>query len=247
MAKKSNEIAQLGKTHEKAERIRNAVTAYNRDPNLSMRDAATIFKCSPQSVSNHVKQQNDQANSSDPMMHLPDAYVDLQLLTPGEEASLIQHIKCCSDSGLALTKILLFGFVHELLKQNGRDRSVGKKWHLRFYKRHPDVEAKYCRPMEKARVVNENAAEYIEWFQQVFKTIIEWDIQLADTWNMDESGAGICQSSRRYGAEGPGQLLIKIRNLGCNRGRDGYALVPRRGRAISITPFKGPAVSALAL
>jgi hypothetical protein len=56
-----------------------------------------------------------------------------------------------------------------------------------------------------------------------------------------------CQSSRRYGAKGPGQLLVGIRNLGYNRGRDGYAPVPRRGRAISTVPFKNPAVSALAL
>jgi hypothetical protein len=57
----------------------------------------------------------------------------------------------------------------------------------------------------------------------------------------------LCQSSRRYSAEGPGQLLVRIRDLGCNRGRDGYAPVPRRGRAISIILFKGPAVSVLAL
>jgi hypothetical protein len=56
-----------------------------------------------------------------------------------------------------------------------------------------------------------------------------------------------CQSSRKYGAEGPGQLLIRIRDLGCNRGRDGYAPAPRRDRAIGTAFFKGLAVSALAL
>jgi hypothetical protein len=45
----------------------------------------------------------------------------------------------------------------------------------------------------------------------------------------------------------PGQLLIGVRDLGYNRGRDGYAPVPRRSRAINIIPFKDPAISALAL
>jgi hypothetical protein len=57
----------------------------------------------------------------------------------------------------------------------------------------------------------------------------------------------MCQSSRRHGAEGPGQLLVGIRDLECGRGRDGCAPIPRRGRAISIAFFKNPAVSALAL
>jgi hypothetical protein len=56
-----------------------------------------------------------------------------------------------------------------------------------------------------------------------------------------------CQSSRRYGAEGPGQLLVGVGDLGCNRGRDGCAPAPRRGRATGTAPFMGPAVSALAL
>jgi hypothetical protein len=47
--------------------------------------------------------------------------------------------------------------------------------------------------------------------------------------------------------EGPGQLLVGTGDLGCNRGRDGCAPAPRRGRAISTTPFKNSAVSALAL
>jgi hypothetical protein len=46
-----------------------------------------------------------------------------------------------------------------------------------------------------------------------------------------------CQSSRRHGAEGPGQLLVGIGDLGCSRGRDGYAPVPRRGRVTSIILF----------
>jgi hypothetical protein len=44
----------------------------------------------------------------------------------------------------------------------------------------------------------------------------------------------------QHGAEGPGQLLVGIGDLGSDRGRDGCAPAPRRGRAISTPPSQGP-------
>ena len=126
-------------------------------------------------------------------MHHADADIDCQLLTPGEEAALERHIYRYYGLELALTTPLLRGFANELLKAKGSNESVGKKWHLRFYKRHPNVETRYSRPMEKARVINENADDYIKWFRRVFATILKWDIELVDTWNMDESGVAMGQ------------------------------------------------------
>jgi hypothetical protein len=57
---------------------------------------------------------------------------------------------------------------------------------------------RYSRLMERARVINENADDYIEWFRRVFATILKWDIKLADTWNMDELGAEIGISHKSY-------------------------------------------------
>jgi hypothetical protein len=57
----------------------------------------------------------------------------------------------------------------------------------------------------------------------------------------------LCQSSKKYSTEGPEQFLIGIRDLRCSRARDGYAPVPRRGRAISTAFFKDSAVSILTL
>ena len=160
MAKAKKKEKLLGKGQEKAENIRKATEAYINNPDLSMRDAAKIYHCSPSSVSNHVKSKEN--STKQPIMHHADADVDRQLLTPGEEAALERHIHRCYGSGLALTTPLLRGFANELLKAKGSDELVGKKWHLRFYKRHPNVEARYSRPMERARVINENADNYIE-------------------------------------------------------------------------------------
>jgi hypothetical protein len=39
--------------------------------------------------------------------------------------------------------------------------------------------------------------------------------------------------------EGSGQLLVGIRDLGYDRGRDGYTPASRRDRATRTTPFQG--------
>jgi hypothetical protein len=157
-----------------------------------MRDAAKIYHYSPLSVSNHVKSKENSIKQ--PIMHHADADVDRQLLTLGEKAALERHIYQYYGLGLVLTTPLFRGFVNKLLKAKGSDKTVGKKWHLRFYKRHPNMETKYSRPMERARVINENADNYIKWFRRVFVTILKWDIELADTWNMDELRVGIVKT-----------------------------------------------------
>jgi len=125
-----------------------------------MRDAAKIYYYSPFSVSNHVKSKENSIKQ--PIMHHADANINRQLLTPGEKAALERHIHRCYGSGLAFTIPLFHDFANELLKAKGSDESVGKKWHLRFYKRHPNVETRYSRSIKKARVINKNADNYIE-------------------------------------------------------------------------------------
>jgi hypothetical protein len=128
-----------------------------------MRDAAKIYHYSPLSVSNHLVKSKENSIKQ-LIMHYADADVDRQLLTPGEEAALERHIHRCYGLGLAFITSLFRGFANEFLKEKGSDELIGKKWYLRFYKRYLNVEARYSRLMERARVINENADNYIKWF-----------------------------------------------------------------------------------
>jgi hypothetical protein len=53
-------------------------------------------------------------------------------------------------------------YANELLRARGDDKSVRKNWHYKFYERHFSVKIIKVRPMEKDRLINENADDYIK-------------------------------------------------------------------------------------
>jgi hypothetical protein len=145
----------LSKADIKAENIIKTVKAYEAEGSeLSMRQAAALYHCSHSSISNHLNKKKE-------VMYLPDLAVELQKLTPIEEAALKDHIHECAESGLPITPRLLRDLANELCKAKGDYKPVGKNWHLSFYDRHTSVESKYATSMEKARLANENADTYI--------------------------------------------------------------------------------------
>jgi hypothetical protein len=76
------------------------------------------------------------------------------------------------------------------------------------------MKARYSRPMERARVINENADNYIEWFRRVFVIILKWDIEFVNTWNMDKLGAGIGISYKSY-------IIVIVKKKDVNYTHDG--------------------------
>lgn len=71
-------------------------------------------------------------------------------------------------------------------------------WHLNFFKRNGHMQSKLSRPFAKARVMQENADVYIEFFERYLMLVEKWKIQSKDTYDMDESGCsiGLHQKSR---------------------------------------------------
>ena len=45
--------------------------------------------------------------------------------------------------------------------------------------------------MEKDRLINENTDDYIKWFRAFIEIVNKWGILSEDTYNMDESEAGL--------------------------------------------------------
>jgi hypothetical protein len=166
----------------KTKAIQAAALAYQNDPELSYRKAASLHKVSTQSVINYCSGKTIPA---------PDVFVTNQKLSPVEEAVLVEHSFECYKQGFPLTIDNLNDFANELLKNRGSNERVGVNWHLAFFKRHPNVESRYSRPIDKQRVWAENADSWIEWFRRFQTTRAKWGIIDPDIYNMDESGASI--------------------------------------------------------
>jgi hypothetical protein len=63
---------------------------------------------------------------------------------------------------LPLDVELLYYYVNELCRAKGDYTFVGKNWYHKFYERHPVVKTLRARPMEKARLINEDPDDYIK-------------------------------------------------------------------------------------
>ena len=153
--KKANPKA-LRKAAEKARNIQLAVEAY-KDPTsgLSLRAAASLYHCNKDSITHHL-------NDTPEHRYAPDVYIDRQRLSPAEETALVSHIRECYQSILPVDVKLLHSYANELLRARGDDEPVGKNWHHKFYERHPSVKTMRARPMEKDRLINKNADDYIK-------------------------------------------------------------------------------------
>jgi hypothetical protein len=63
---------------------------------------------------------------------------------------------------LPLDVELLYYYANELCRAKGDYTPVGKNWHYKFYERNSSVKTLRARPMEKARLINEDPDNYIK-------------------------------------------------------------------------------------
>ena len=76
--------------------------------------------------------------------------------------------------------------------------AVGENWHLRFFERNRHLWTKFLRPFAIARVRQEDADVYIEFFERYSMLCNKWAIKSKDVYNMDEFGCciGLHQKSQ---------------------------------------------------
>jgi iron-sulfur cluster repair protein YtfE (RIC family) len=131
------------------------VEAYkNPISDLSLRAAASLYHYSKDSITNHL-------DDTPQVEYAPDIYVEQQKLSPAEEIALINHIIEYYQSMLPLNVELLYYYANKLCRAKGDHTPVGKNWHHKFYERNPNVKTLRARPMEKARLINEDPDDYI--------------------------------------------------------------------------------------
>lgn len=149
----------VAKSRAKAKAIDKTVAHCRREPDLSFSKTSVIYDCSKQSISNHF-------NADSSLKHSPDVYVNLQRLTLAEKATLVKHIDECYLSGFLLHVPHVNDFANEILRNRGDTIPMSVNWHLNFLKQHNHIKTKFSRPFAKARVMQERADVYIEFFRR---------------------------------------------------------------------------------
>jgi hypothetical protein len=91
-----------------------------------------------------------------------DTFVSNQKLSPVEEAILVEYSVKCYNQGFLLRICNLNDFANKLLRNRDSTERVGVNWHLAFFRRYPEIEIKYSRPIDKQRIRAENSDEFIK-------------------------------------------------------------------------------------
>jgi hypothetical protein len=108
-------VLPISNTLKKTESIRKAVEAYEIDPTLGTRDAATIYGYLYQSIYNRLNRKNGPA---------PNAFISRQKIWPIEESVLIEHYIRNFKAGFPITIQHLNEYANELFKARNSEDTV---------------------------------------------------------------------------------------------------------------------------
>ena len=122
--------------------------------------------------------------------------------------------------------------------------TIGEQWVSRFMARHPKLESTIAEQIDCARVKESTYPILEKWFQDVKSLIDDYDIQLKDIYNMDETGCSIGSikatrviidqtKNQRYSAHPGRQEWVSVIECIC---MDGTALLPMiifKGKSLS--------------
>lgn len=122
------------------------------------------------------------------------------ILNDEEESALCGYVVFLERTGFPATRGDVLDAATELRRRRHPDAPVvGKDWYTRFRKRHPELETRYLKAVERARIAWElsDAGEIEGWFNNLKSIIQEYQINASDCWNEDECGIQIgCLAER---------------------------------------------------
>jgi len=132
----------------------------------------------------------------------PQAREAQQLLSASEEKALVRWIIDLSRSGFPPRKTRVKDMAEELRKQRLigiNDASIelvsyppiGARWVDRFIQRHSGLKTVFARQIDAARLKETKREVLQQWFQTIKDTICEYNVQVEDIYNMDETGFAI--------------------------------------------------------
>ena len=154
-----------------------ALHALDRDPKLSIREAARIYTISDRTLRRRRNKIPSRADT------IPKS----RKLTNEEEIHLIQYILDL-DSRSQPPRLRDVEAMANRLLELRHDIPVGRNWVASFIKQHPELATRLSRQIDYQRVQCEDPDKYQAWFDLVRNTIAKYGIQNADIYNFDETG-----------------------------------------------------------
>src|SRR5579859_5891169 len=134
-----------------------------------------------------------------------------QLLTGAEERMLVKRCTELTENGLPPRKATIVEMAAEIIRRRDprvydgisptdllEHIQIGKEWPRRFLNRHPNLQVKWARRIDAARVKEVSLERVTEWFEAVDRVIQEYDIKLKNIYNMDETGFSISSTQAGY-------------------------------------------------
>jgi len=179
------------------DRLQAAMATKNEDPGLSIRYLAEKLGVSNTTLQNRLK------NWTTPRKI---AHESQQLLSHLEEKVIVQRIEDYDDRGIPFRRRHVMQMVYEILKTKGRMPEIGKGWVDQFVQKHPGIQTKVGKCLDKQRALATDISILKEHLERFYLLKSRYHVLPQSFWNTDEKefamglGAGgtvLCRTGRR--------------------------------------------------
>ena len=153
----------------------------------SQRAAAGAYGIPPSTLRDQI---NGATNSAISHQHQ-------QRLTPQQEEFLVEWILEEGQRGYPPSFARAREMASRILRMNGDLNPIGRKWVTQFIRRNPRVSSVVGRRIEAPRAEAATPGQIRAFLELFERTRIRLNIQLADIYNMDETGValGVCTNT----------------------------------------------------
>jgi len=163
-------------------RLQAALKAHEADPNLLLRQLSLMFEVPKSTLHNRISQDSIPATA---------AHQTQQLLSISAEEALSVWIKKWDDYEFPTRRRHVYQMVQSLLRaRNSRDQ-VGEHWLSCFFGRHPDLDAKVGRCLDREWALATDLDSFkmhLDWFYHIR---CKFHVKDEDTRNTDGKGFAI--------------------------------------------------------
>ena len=113
-----------------------------------------------------------------------------QKLTEEEENALATHLVRLASHDWPPSLRLLRQIASTLLRRRAGDKSaqVGRNWHLRFLKRHPELSEAWSTSLGSKRAEAGESGHIVPFLECLQALRLKYNVAVDDLWNMDEKG-----------------------------------------------------------
>jgi hypothetical protein len=180
-------------------RLQQAITEYDKRQKKDPNDSKSSLRCVAKDFGIPRQTLKDRLDGK---VARNKAHEQLMNLTIREETELVHWITLLTQRGYA-PRYCTVRELAEIIRNrrvigvNDDDiqlvtyNAFGRDWVARFMSRHPQLESARRKLIEAARIKDVSVERLTKWFEDLQSVINEYDIELGNLYNMDESGFAI--------------------------------------------------------